>query len=155
MFSVALTFHVLATVVWIGGMFFAYCLLRPALQSITGTIDDSQRLSIWAATFKKFIPWVWLCIVVLLASGFYMIYLLGGFSVVGKHVYLMLAIAVVMIVIFKFIQVAPFQHLCRGVETEKWEVAKYALATIRKLVAVNLSLGILVIVIAISLSGKF
>ncbi len=154
MFSIALTLHILAAVIWIGGMFFAYCLLRPALESIAETIQGPQRLAIWAGTFKKFFPWVWLCIVVLLATGFYMIFLLGGFSATGIHVYLMLGLAVVMIVIFKFVYAAPFQHLCRSVEDEKWEVAAYALGTIRKLVAVNLSLGILVIVVAIGLADR-
>jgi hypothetical protein len=38
--------------------------------------------------------------------------------------------------------------MCRGVEQEKWEVAAYALGTIRILFAVNLGLGAATIVIA-------
>ncbi|WP_423907719.1 CopD family protein [Candidatus Spongiihabitans sp.] len=150
MHSLALMFHVLAAVIWVGGMFFAYVLLRPVLV----TIDAPQRLTIWAKIFKKFFPWVWFCIIVLLATGFYMIYLMGGFSDIGNHIYAMLGLAVIMIVIFKFVCVAPFRHLCRGVEQEKWEVAAYALGTIRKLVAVNLGLGILTIVAATALADR-
>lgn len=145
----ALTLHLLAAVIWVGGMFFAYALLRPVL----GEIPAPQRLTIWADTLKKFFPWVWLCILVLLISGFYMIYLLGGFGAIGFYVYAMAGIAVVMIAVFKFVYAAPFRHLLRGVDEQKWEVAAYALGTIRKLVAVNLSLGVAAIVAATAFKG--
>jgi len=147
--AIALSLHILATVVWVGGMFFAYALLRPALSEV----DLQHRLTIWASTFKKFFPWVWMCIFVLLLSGFYMVYLMGGFGAIGLYIYVMIAIAFVMILIFKFVYVAPFRHLCRGVDEQKWEVAAYALGTIRKLVAVNLALGITTIVVATALKG--
>ena len=154
MISLSLTVHILASVIWVGGMFFAYVLLRPALGAIDqGTIDSGQRLTIWVSVFKKFFPWVWLCIVMLLASGFLMISLMGGFGSIGIHVYIMMGLGILMMAIFKFIYVAPFRHLCRGVEEQKWELAAYALGTIRKLVATNLILGILTIVIASGLSG--
>lgn len=142
--SIALVFHILAVVIWIGGMFFAYVLLAPALV----TIEDNQRLTIWASTLKNFFPWVWICIVVLLVTGFSMVYLSGGFSAAGIPVFAMMALTLVMIGIFKFTWVAPFRHMCRGVEQEKWEVAAYALGTIRILFAVNLGLGAATIVIA-------
>ena len=149
--QVALMLHVLAAVIWVGGLFFAYALLRPVLGAVDLTAP--QRLTIWAHILKKFFPWVWLCILILLTSGFYMIYLLGGFGAVGFYVYAMTGIAVVMIAVFKFVCVAPFRHLLRGVEERKWEVAAYALGTIRKLVAVNLALGIAVIVAATAFKG--
>lgn len=150
MHSIALMFHILAAVIWVGGLFFCYALLRPAL----GTIDEQQRLTIWAKTLKKFFPWVWLCIVVFLATGFYMISLLGGFSAIGMHIYVMGGLAIIMIVIFKFVYAAPFQHLCRGVEEKKWEVAAFALGTIKTLVAINLLLGITTIFVATILAGR-
>ncbi len=149
MISIALTLHVLAAVVWVGGMFFAYLILRPAL----GTIDTDSRLNIWVSTLKRFFPWVWVCIITLLATGFLMISLLGGFSAIGWHVYIMMATGIFMMVIFKFIYAAPFKHLCRGVEEQKPEVAGYALGTIRQLVAVNLVLGLVTILVAILLPG--
>jgi uncharacterized membrane protein len=58
-----------------------------------------------------------------------------------------------MMAIFKFIYSAPFRHLCRGVEEEKWEVADFALGTIRQLVAVNLVLGLITVLAATLLPG--
>jgi uncharacterized membrane protein len=149
MIKIATAFHVLAAVIWVGGMFFAYLVLRPAL----GTIDTDSRLNIWVSTLKRFFPWVWVCIITLLATGFLMISLLGGFSAIGWHVYIMMATGIFMMVIFKFIYAAPFKHLCRGVEEQKTEVANYALGTIRQLVAVNLALGLVTILVAILLPG--
>ncbi|MEM7194494.1 MAG: CopD family protein [Pseudomonadota bacterium] len=149
MYYLALAFHVLAAAVWVGGMFFAYALLRPSLNDVS----TPERLTIWATVLGKFFPWVFLCIAVLFVSGFVMITRFGGFDAFGKYVPTMLAIAIVMTVIFKFIVVAPFRHLKRGVAEQKWEVAAYALGTIRKLVAVNLTLGILTIIIATALKA--
>ena len=147
--SFALSLHVIAAVIWIGGLFFSYVLLRPALSDV----DQAQRLAIWADVLRRFFPWVWMCIFVLLLTGFYLIFLLGGFTRIGLYVWIMLGVALVMILVFKFVYVAPFKHLCRGVEEEKWEVAAYALGTIRKLVAFNLALGIVTIVVATALKG--
>ena len=150
MFSLALTLHLISAVIWVGGMFFAYCLLRPALANLE---SGPQRLTIWADTLKKFFPWVWLCIIVLFVTGFYMINLIGGFSAIGNHINVMAGIAMLMTLIFKFVYLAPFKHLCRGVDEEKWEVAAYALGTIRKLVATNLALGFCTLISAIMLRG--
>lgn len=146
---IALASHVLAAVIWVGGMFFAYVLLRPTLMQS----DGPQRLTIWVTVLGKFFPWVSLCIAVLFVSGFGMIYLFGGFVATGKYVFLMLMLAIVMTFIFKFILIAPFKHLKRGVAEENWKVAAYALGTIRKLVGVNLILGIATIVIATALKS--
>ena len=82
-----------------------------------------------------------------------MIHLIGGFSVIGHHINIMAALAIIMTLIFKFVYVAPFRHLCRGVEEEKWPTAAYALGTIRLLVSVNLVLGLLTVVAAVGLKG--
>lgn len=146
-YRLALALHILSAVVWVGGMFFAYALVRPVL----GTLEERESLILWKQILKKFFPWVWLTIILLLATGFFMIFAQGGFSSVNAGIWAMMVIGVVMMVMFKFIYVAPFQHLCRGVEQEKWEVASYAIGTIRNLLAVNLVLGFLVILLAATL----
>ncbi len=147
LYSVSLAVHVFSAVVWVGGMFFAYLCLRPVLAGLEPPI----RLKIWVGVFRKFFPWVTLAIGLLFLSGFTLIYTLGGFGRVGYHVWAMLAIAVIMTGIYKFLLLAPFRHLCQGVEQENYPVAGYALATIRRLVATNLVLGLLVICLATAL----
>lgn len=145
--SLAVALHILSAVVWIGGMFFAYMFLRPVL----GGREPAERLQIWSSVFARFFPWVFISIGVLFITGFYMIYRLGGFGAVGMYVYAMLGIAIVMTGIFKFVYVAPYAHLKRGVQEQNFKVAAFALGTIRKLVLTNLILGVAVIVVATTL----
>ncbi len=65
--SLALTFHILGAVVWVGGMFAAYVCLRPA----AGALETPQRLALWRRFFAKFFPWVWVSVLLLLLSGYY------------------------------------------------------------------------------------
>ena len=72
----ALTLHILGAVVWVGGMFAAYVCLRPA----AGALEPPQRLELWRAFFAKFFPWVWVSVLLLLVSGYWMLLTsFGGF----------------------------------------------------------------------------
>ena len=62
----AITIHLLAAVIWVGGMFFAYMAMRPAAQFL----EPAMQLTLWSNTFKRFFPWVWLSIITILISGF-------------------------------------------------------------------------------------
>src|SRR6516225_3728679 len=66
--------HLLAAVFWVGGMAFAYMVLRPA----AAALDPPGRLLLWRRVFARFLPWVGVSIVVLLLSGFGMIFLIFG-----------------------------------------------------------------------------
>ena len=143
---IAILLHILAVVIWVGGMFFAYMAMRPAAAQ---TLEPPQRLALWVATFTRFFPWVWLTVFTLLGSGFYLIARFGGFAVVGAHVHAMLAIGVLMILIFGHVYFAGFGRLKRGVAAQDWQAAGAALAKIRLLIGINLSLGIINIFVAI------
>ena len=69
MLAIALTLHLLSAVVWVGGMFAAYLCLRPA----AGPLEAPQRLSLWRRFFAKFFLWVWASVVLLLATGIWMV----------------------------------------------------------------------------------
>ena len=57
-------------------MFAAYVCLRPA----AGALEAPQRLALWRRFFAKFFPWVWVSILLLLTSGYYMMLTsFGGF----------------------------------------------------------------------------
>ncbi len=143
---VAILLHVLAVVIWVGGMFFAYMALRPAAVQ---TLEPPQRLPLWAATFSRFFPWVWLSVAALLASGLYLIAVYGGFAVVGMYIHGMLAIGVLMMLIFGHVYFAGFKKLQRGVAAQDWKAAGAALGSIRLLIGINLSLGLITIFVAI------
>lgn len=142
---IALLAHVLGVVIWVGGMFFAYMALRPAAVQ---TLEPPQRLPLWAATFDRFFPWVWLSVIVILGSGLYLMGQMGGFGTSGVHVRAMLTLGVIMMLIFAHVFFAPFRRLKRGVAAQEWKPAGAALAQIRILVGVNLSIGIIVVFIS-------
>ncbi|SDM29774.1 Uncharacterized membrane protein [Modicisalibacter muralis] len=144
--TLAIALHLLAAVIWVGGMFFAYMALRPVAGSL---LEPPLRLALWAQVFKRFFPWVWAAVVVLLASGFWMVFAgLGGMANVGVHVHLMLALGIVMMLLFGHLYFGPFRRLEQAVASEAWPDGAANLNKIRQLVAVNLGLGLLVVVIA-------
>ncbi len=144
----ALTLHVLGAVIWVGGMFFAYMALRPAAVEI---LQAPFRLRLWASVFRRFFPWVWLSIILILGSGYYIIFaFIGGFADTGTYVHIMHGLGIVMVLIFLHVFFAPYNRLNKAVATESWEQGGAALSQIRWLIAVNLGIGLIIVVVAIA-----
>ena len=136
--------HVLASVVWVGGMFFAHQCLRPAA---IATLDPPQRLALWRAVFGRFFPWVWAAVIVLILSGQAMILQLGGMAAVPLHVHAMLGIGYVMAAIYAYLYFLPYAAMKRSVAAGDWPAAGAALNRIRMLVGTNLTLGLITIAV--------
>ena len=137
--------HLIAALIWVGGMFFAYVVLRPAAVE---ALEPQQRLRLWDAVFRRFFSWVWGAVAVLLVSGLYLIYLYGGIAHVGRHVHIMLFLGLVMMVIYGYVFFACYVSFSLHVARQNWKEAGEILAKIRKLIAVNLSLGLLTVCVA-------
>jgi uncharacterized membrane protein len=147
MTALALALHILGAVVWVGGMFAIYVCLRPAL----GELEPPQRLRLMRTTFGKFFPWVWIAILLLLVSGYWMVLVtFGGFAGVRVHVHLMQGIGWVMIALFIWLFHDPWLKLKRAVEAGDWPTAGANLNRIRQIIAVNLPLGLIVVIIGAS-----
>lgn len=148
--SLALALHVLSAVIWVGGMFFAYLCLRPA----AGALEPPHRLRLWVAVFERFFPWIWLAVAVLLASGLWMsVVVFGGFAHASLYVHLMFGLGIVMMLLFMHVYFAPFQRLKRAVAAADWATGGAQLGQIRRLVGINLILGL--IVVAIATGGRY
>lgn len=141
MMIVAEFLHILGITVWVGGMFFAYMALRPIAASV---LQSPQRLQLWDGVFQKFFFWVWLSVLVVLASGLYMMAVFGKPPV---YVTLMAVVGIVMMLIFAHVFFAPYKRLKRAVAAEDWPTGGAALGQIRMLVGINLSLGLVTIAI--------
>ncbi|MBO9514161.1 MAG: CopD family protein [Variovorax sp.] len=141
-----LLLHLLAAAFWVGGMALMHFGVRPAA---VATLEPAQRLPFLAATLARFFAGVSSAIGLLLATGFGMVWLAGGFANVRWHVHAMLAIGLVMTAIYLHIRLAPFVRLKRAVAARAWPVAAAQLDTIRRLVAVNLLLGVVVFALAV------
>lgn len=137
--------HLLAVLAWVGGMFFAYVILRPAALE---ALDVPQRLRLWDAVLQRFFKWVWIAAGILLVSGLYMIYLHGGVIRVSHNVHIMLVLGIVMMTIYAYVFFVCYIPFSLLVTKQKWKEAGERLITIRKLVGLNLILGILNVCIA-------
>lgn len=143
--GIALTLHLLAATVWVGGMFFAMAALRPA----AAELDPAHRMKLWADALASFFRWVWVAAALLLATGLWMIFgVLGGMKNVGLHVHLMLGLGVLMMLILAHVWFVPFKRLRRAVAGSHWADAGKALGQLRVFIGVNLVLGLAVMAIA-------
>jgi len=148
--GIAVMLHVLAAAIWVGGMFFAYMALRPVAAT---QLEPPARLSLWVGVFGKFFPWVWVCVLAILGTGFWMIDLLGGFKVIGSYVHVMLILGIVMMLIFMHVYFAAYNRLKLAVATQDWSTGGRKLAQIRMLVGINTILGLLTI--AVGAGGRY
>lgn len=138
--------HLVAVIIWVGGMFFAYVVLRPAAVEV---LQPPERLRLWSNVFRRFFNWVWGAVAAILASGLYMIYLYGGMAGVPRFVHVMLLLGLVMMVIYGYVFFACYVPLSLHVAKERWKEAGEILGKIRKLVGTNVILGLLTVSVAV------
>ena len=143
--GIALTVHLLAATVWVGGLFFAFVCLKPA----AADLDAAHRLALWDHALGAFFRWVWIAVALLLGTGLWMIFMLpGGMKGAGLHVHLMLGLGVLMMMLAAHTQFAPLKRLRRAVAGSHWADAGKAVNQLRAFMGVNLVLGLAVIAIA-------
>ena len=147
MLFIGLTTHVLGAVVWIGGMFFAYVVLRPS----SGPLEQNVRLALWSRVLSRFFLWVWISVAALLISGVGLVALGGGGSpMIGSFVPIMMVLGLVMVAIYARVYFAPWRGLRRAVSAADWPAADQCLQKIRRLVGVNLILGLITVAVGVS-----
>lgn len=145
-FSLIYSLHVLAALVWVGGMFFAWMVLRPA--AITA-LEGPARLKLWVEVFQGFFRWVWVAVVLLPVSGVGMLNLhFTGFENAPRYVQVMMGLYVVMTALFIRIQALMLPELRTAVAGQDWPAGAAILGRIRRLVGINLLVGLAVVAIA-------
>lgn len=143
LYNLSMVLHTLAAVVWVGGMFFAHMALRPAALEL----EPPQRLALWVGVFRRFFVWVWLSVVAILVTGLWLLAQRGGFAGTGTYIHAMFAIGLVMSLLYAVIFFGPWRRLRESVAGEDWLAGAASLARIRRLVTVNLVLGLTAIVL--------
>jgi uncharacterized membrane protein len=141
--------HVLAIVVWVGGMVFAHFFLRPAALQL----EPPLRVRLMYATLQRFFAAVLVAVLLVLVTGLWMIARLARESVQAGLAFnmpldwtIMATLGIVMMAIFGHIRFALFKRLSRAVLASDWPAGGAALASIRTWVGVNLGLGLVIIV---------
>jgi uncharacterized membrane protein len=145
------TLHVLSAVVWVGGMFFAWMILRPA---VIAALEGPPRLKLWLQVFPRFFVWVWCAVILLPVTGIGMIHLnFSGFQTAPRYVQVMMGLYVVMVALFLRVSTLNLPELRKAVVSEQWPEGAAALGKIRRLVGINLLIGIAVVAIAAARPG--
>ncbi|MGZ5141189.1 MAG: CopD family protein [Burkholderiales bacterium] len=148
--ALLIAIHVLAVVVWVGGMFFAYMVLRQS----AGPLEPEARLALWHRVFRRFFPFVWSSIILLLASGYGMLFLyFGGFAGAPLYIHIMQGIGILMMLLFLHLFFVPWRRFGDAVQRKHAPEAGKHLGQIRRVVAANLVLGLLTIIVGAS--GRF
>ena len=160
LYALMVFLHVLAVTVWVGGMFLMHFAVRPVA---VAQLPPPQRLPLLAEILGRFFGWVTAAVLLVLATGLAMIFGIGaaaGAAEAGKgafgegmrlahgSVHLMFAIGLAMSLIFAFIRLVPYPRLRSALAAQQLPVAAGHLDLIRRLVALNLVLGIVTIAAA-------
>ena len=150
-YAVTYALHLLAALIWVGGMFFAWMILRPAAVS---TLEAPARLKLWLEVFQRFFYWVWAAVIVLPITGVGMLHLrFSGFETAPRYVHIMIGLYIVMLALFIRVQALQLPELRRAVAGEDWPNGGAVLGRIRRLVGLNLILGLVVTSIAAARTG--
>ena len=140
--------HVLATIVWIGGMVFAHFFLRPAVMNL----EVPDRVRLMHEVLRRFFNAVSIAVLVTLVTGLWMIGRIAkqtvqsgaGFSMPLSWT-LMAGFGILMMLIFAHIRFALLKRLSLAAQSMDWDAGAAALASIRTWVSVNLGLGVLIV----------
>ena len=133
--------HLLCAVLWVGGMFFAYVVLRPSMAAI----EAPQRMLLHTRVFKRFFLVIWHAMPVILITGFAMLGFIGGMVGAPWQIHAMLGLGLLMAAVFLAIFFGPYRQFRRT--TDRNRMAS-SLDSIRKLIGVNLILGLITVIVA-------
>lgn len=149
MYDLVKLLHLIAAIIWLGGMTFMLFALRPAALAM---LDPQPRARLMVAVMQRFFPLVVVSIVLLFATGtnlyttgFRAVKAATGSGSVPLGWNLMLALGLLMFLLFGHIYFAGFRKFKRAVAAETWPLAAAAAAQIHSLVVVNFALGWLAI----------
>jgi uncharacterized membrane protein len=143
LYGVLKAIHLLSAVLWVGGMFFAYVILRPSL----AVLAPPERVLLHTQVFRKFFLVVWHAMPLLILTGFIMLFgFLGGMATVPWTIHVMLLFGLVMAGVFVAIVFGPYRTFKRAADPAE---KAGALDSIRKMIGVNLVLGLVTVVISV------
>ncbi|MBB3173488.1 putative membrane protein [Endobacter medicaginis] len=140
LWGLVLAIHLLGMAVWVGGMAYALFVLRPSL----GLLDATPRISVHLQSLHRFFRIVWHAMPMVLISGWAMLYGVYGAAANAEwHIQAMQGLGIVMAAVFAYIFFGPYRSLRRAIRP-----APATLEKVRRLVSVNLLLGVIVVTIA-------
>ena len=151
-YAILKTLHLLAIIVWLGGMCFSYFFLRPAVAQLEAPV----RVRLMHAVLGRFFKAPFWASLLVLGSGGWMLGRVAKQVVQSGGVFqmplawtVMAVLGSLMVAIFMHIKFSLYKKLSRSVGAEDWTAGGLALVQIRNWLGFNLSLGTLVVIITL------
>ena len=149
MYDYAKLLHLIAGIVWLGGMTFMLFALRPAA---VAAMEPQARAVLMGHVWQRFYALVLAAIVVLFATGthlytatFRAAKLATGTGGVPLGWNVMLVLGLAMMLVFGHIYFASFKKYKRAIAAAQWPLAAQAGGLIHKMTMLNFTLGWLAI----------
>ena len=149
LYAILKTLHLLSIILWIGGMAFVLFFLRPAL----GSLQPPERVRLMHDVLRRFFGAVSAAIVIVLASGLWMMveFASGGGTDKGVPMpmswMVMSTLGLLMMAIYGHIRFVLYKRLQLALASSAWSAGGAALGSIRVWVLANLFLGLVIIVV--------
>ncbi|HEY2561996.1 MAG TPA: hypothetical protein VGI48_20000 [Caldimonas sp.] len=142
-------FHLLAVIVWVGGMAFTLFCLRPAAR----VLEPPARVTLMHAAMRRFLAVVAIAIAVIFVCGVAMIALAWSASThaglrfnMPLDWYTMIGVFFLMLAVFIHLRSVLFRHLDAAVREQRWADGGAVLGVIRWELSLNLVLGTMITV---------
>ncbi len=146
------TVHLLANIVWLGGMVFAMFFLRPAL----ATLEPAVRLPLMHEVMRRFANAVVAVLLIVLFTGLWMIGNVARAAIEGGGSFTMpldwkvkSTLGVLVLLIVGHIRFALFKRCDKSVQAKDWPAAAAVMEKVRFWVLVNMAIGVFVVAIAL------
>jgi len=152
LYSILKALHLLTVIVWVGGMVFSHFFLRPA----AAALEPAVRVRLMHDVLGRFFNAVLVAVVLALVSGSWLIGQVakqvvqaGAPFIMPVEWMVMSGLGGAMALIFVFIRWVLYKRLGRAVAASNWADGGAALNQIRTWVAVNLVLGVTIVLVTL------
>jgi uncharacterized membrane protein len=147
---VVISIHTLATIVWLGALFFICVVFRPGARGL----DRAIALPLWDRVLARFFVWASIGMTGILVSGIVMVFLkFGGFSGVPILHRANTALGIPAVVLYGYLCFGPWRRFRSAMSAADSIGAEKSLGQFWILTALILSLGFLASIV--SVAGRY
>jgi uncharacterized membrane protein len=143
--TIVFPLHILATIVFLGGLFFATFVVRP----IARGLDIETASLLWQRMLSRVFAPAWVSLLLILGTGIGMVFLkFGGFSGVPMIHRANMLIGIPAIALFAYVFFGPWRLYRRTISRRDWTAARSAITRVRVVIAIVLVLGVIASVVS-------
>lgn len=143
--GLVLGLHLVAIVVWLGGLFFVTFVAAPSI----GRLDPATARPLWRRLLASFLVFGGASLVVIIATGIAMVFLtFGGYAHIPDLHRVNMMIGIPAIVLFGYIAAVPWRRLRHACDANDDASADRNIRLARALLAIVLGLGLMATIVS-------